>query len=148
MARYADAMHDFDIKLDQLHRERRSVLADLEKEKTTLETMLAIEEQRAASVGGQVKASPLPPLMTLRDFLVATVKQSDEPLDKDWLQAEARAAGFEENGRAFNMTLQNIATGDKIRKLPDGRFCRSETTDDNLFGTGLRATKEMPMTAQ
>ena len=81
--------------------------------------------------------------MTLRDFIIARIEHGG-PIDKDSLQKQAIQAGFVENGRAFNMTVQNIATGDRIKKLPDGRFAKREA--DGLFGLG--SNEGAPMTKQ
>ena len=143
LGRYADAMHDFEVEQDRFNKERRKAIETFEAERATLDDMIALEERRHAA---QTDTIALPqPTSTLGNFIVEAVQVAG-PIDKDRLRAQAAEAGFVEGGRAFNMTLQNVATAGRIKKLPDGRFADGRSTA-NLFGMG-GSTEEAPMTHQ
>ena len=116
IARHSDVMHAYEVDIDRLMRERREAVDAFDKERATLDAMIALEEARLGSnERREVQAATD---LNLRDLIVATV-QSRQPLQRDELREIARAAGFE-GGRTFNMTLQNVLGGGAIKKLPSG----------------------------
>lgn len=137
---YADAMHRFEVENERLLRERREAVDKFEADKATIDAMIVMEEQRIAGEGGN-QAPPPEPVVSLRDFLMAKI-QANGPIDPEGLRSAITAAGYRQSGRAFNMTLQNIAAGGRVQKLDDGRYA-SVGLPRNLF-----QQKETPMTTQ
>src|ERR1700730_10816095 len=139
IGRYAEEITEYNRKLTDLEKSHQETLTALARERDALEQLLAIEDARAG-IGAPTLAQKLAPLVLLSDFLVAKV-QAHGPIEKDDLRAEASLAGYlaDGNGRAFHITLMNIAKCGRFLHLPDGRYGFPEHCPTTLLGSDDRA---------
>jgi hypothetical protein len=139
IGRYADEITEYNRKLTDLEKSHHETLTALARERAALEQLLAIEDARAG-IGAPTLAQKLATLVPLSDFLVAKV-QAHGPIEKDDLRAEASLAGYlaDGNGRAFHITLMNIAKCGRLLHLPDGRYGFPEHCATTLLGSDDRA---------
>jgi hypothetical protein len=140
--RYADEMVRYDREREALDQGHKETIEALERERKTLQQLLAIEDGHHNVMPDGIKRTAR--LVRLDDFLVGRVRASG-PMDKDQLRAEADLAGYfvEGNGRTFHTTLMNIV-GHRLIRQPDGRYALPDNQPGTLFGMG-NSTEEAGM---
>jgi hypothetical protein len=125
--RYLDAMALYQAEREALDNGHRVTITALERERTAVEQLLAIEEERQGFPPAAVQARKTARLVALDDFLVTKV-HAHGPMDKDHLRAEANLAGYfaEGNGRKFHITLMNVTRCGRLVRLSDGKYAFPE----------------------
>jgi hypothetical protein len=126
-ARYLDEMYEYDQKREALEEGHRTTIEGLDRERTAVEQLLKVEEERHGASPGEVEARKTARLVPLATFIETKV-HAHGPMDKDQLRAEANLAGYfiDGNGRTFHATLMNIAKCGRVLQLPDGRYAFPE----------------------
>ena len=122
LARYSDEITDYSRKCEALEAGHKKTLTALAAERTALEQLLAVEDERRG-ISMPTLAQKIATLVPLKDFLVTKV-QAHGPMEKDQLRAEAKLAGYlaDGSGRTFHITLMNVTKRGPLMQLPDGRY--------------------------
>ena len=127
--RMADETAKFEAQADAYHR----VTDALSRERDTVRSMLAIEDERN---GGPITVMPPMFRLPLPDFLVEAVK-THGPMSKDDIRRIAADGGYmeEANGRTIHSTLMNAVRGGRLRQRDDGFYIIPASADllENLI---------------
>jgi hypothetical protein len=128
-SKYADEMQRYDEECRLGLLKHRSFIESLEREKKALQQVIAAETARKSNLGEPLKQAAIFKQPPLSDFIIRKLEFYGAK-SKDDLRREATLAGYQDDGRIFHMTIQNIAKAGKILVQPDGRYAHP---NQNLF---------------